>query len=450
MSEGKVRLEDVGMTPFLKKVTIFSCGGPFLDGYVLALIGVALTQLTPSLHLSNTQSALIGASALAGIFVGTLLGGYVTDIVGRKKMFTIDIAAIVVCSIASMFADSAFWLVTLRLLMGIAVGADYPIATSLIAEFTPRKYRAVSMGAVSAAWYVGATAAAFVGYLLFETQGGWRWMLGSAAIPGVFLIIGRWGIPESPRWLAKTGHEDEARAIVHKVFGADVELETEPRAKVRFRAMFHGGYLHRIVFLGIMMICQVVPMFAIYTFGPQILGSFGFSSGRGAVLGESVVSLFFIIGTIPAMFWLNTIGRRAMLIVGLSLMAVALLVLGLFPSAPVVVIVLAFAAYAFFAGGPGILQWLYPNELFPTEIRASATGVAIAFTRIGTILSTYALPGLIAREGIGVTMLIGAGITLVGLAASILMAPETRGMTLAESSSLDYRGGNSPTKGNNG
>ena len=95
-----------------------------------------------------------------------------------------------------------------------------------------------------------------------------------------------------------------------------------------------------------------------------------------------MVSLFFLIGSIPAMFWLNSMGRRPLLIRSLALMAVGLVILGVFPDAPIYVIILGFGLYAFFSGGPGILQWLYPNELFPTEVRASAVGIAIAFSRI--------------------------------------------------------------------
>ncbi len=98
--------------------------------------------------------------------------------------------------------------------------------------------------------------------------------------------------------------------------------------------MFSKGYAARIVFLGILTLCQVVPMYAIYTFGPQIMTAFGLGVGKSAILGESVLSLFFLVGSLPAMFWLNSMGRRPLLIRSLFLMAVGLLALGLFPTAP--------------------------------------------------------------------------------------------------------------------
>lgn len=433
--------DDFELTPFLKKMILFASGGPFLDGYVLVMIGVALSQLGPELNLDTHWSALIGAAALAGLFVGTALFGYITDLVGRQLMFTIDIIAIAVISIGSMLVETPMQLVVMRFLIGIVIGADYPIATSLVAEFTPRKYRAISIGFIAAIWYVGATVADIVGYLLIDVEGGWRWMLGSAFIPCIILLIGRWGTPESPRWLASKGRLEEANAIVKRLFGPGIVLEPEEVTKTRYSKIFEKGYFSRMIFVGTIWACQVVPMYGIYTFGPQIMGAFGFGEGKEAILGDIVVSLFFLIGCVPAMFWLNSIGRRPLLIGSFAIMSISLVVLGVFPSANIWIVVAAFGIYAFFSGGPGILQWLYPNELFPTEIRASAVGAAMACSRIGTVLSTYTLPIFMTKHGIGPTMLVGAAISVLGLTVSIVMAPETKGMTLAESSSVDFKPG---------
>ena len=262
-------------------------------------------------------------------------------------------------------------------------------------------------------------------------------MLGSAVIPCVILLVGRHNIPESPMWLNQHGRSEEANAIVMRVYGEDVVLEyEEPSAKVPIMALFRGGYGKRIVFLGILTLCQVVPMYAIYTFGPQIMTEFGLGAGQEAILGESAVSLFFLVGTFPAMFWLNSLGRRSLLIVSLALMTIGMMTLGIFPTAPALVIIAAFGLYAFFSGGPGILQWLYPNELFPTSVRASAVGVSIAISRLGTIAATYSLPIMLSSFGVGPTMLSASGLLLLGLVLSIFMAPETKGKSLTEASKL--------------
>ncbi len=429
-------IDDVKMTPFLRKITVFSAGGSFLDGYVLALIGVALTQITPLFNLTSEWSAAIGASVMVGILVGTIVGGYLTDMIGRRKMFIIDVVAIGVFSLLSVFAADAFQLIVARFAIGVFVGADYPIATSLVTEFTPKQQRCVSMGVVSGAWYLGATVASVAGYALSGVENGWQWMLGSAIIPCAILLIGRHDIPESPIWLENKGRSAEARAIVDLVFGRDVEIEREESNKTSLLEVFRGGYGKRTIYVGILILCQVVPMYAIYTFGPQIMNAFGLGEGAESILGENAISLFFLIGTIPAMFWLNSMGRRPLLVLSLGFMAIGLVILGVWPSAPVLVIIISFGLYAFFSGGPGILQWLYPNELFPTRIRATAVGVAIGFSRIGTIVSTYATPIFLEAYGIGATMMVAALLVLFAFALSLFMAPETKGKSLTEASSV--------------
>lgn len=424
------------MTPFLKKVTFFSSGGAFLDGYVLTIIGVALTLMTPEFGLDAGWTAAIGASAFVGIFVGTILGGYLTDIIGRKVMFTLDVVAIAVLSVLCFFMQGALELVILRFFIGFFVGADYPIATSLIAEYTPKAHRAKSMGMVSASWYMGATAAAVVGFLLLDWLDGWRWMLGSALVPCIILLVGRHGIPESPLWLSRKGRLAEAQEVIYTMFGSDVIFDYEEPADVRISTLFKKGYLGRVIFLGIFILCQVVPMYALYTYGPTILSAFGLAEGNMSVLGEAVISLLFLIGTFPAMYWLNRFGRRPTVLVSLACMTIGLFILGVWPDAPLAIIFFAFALYAFFSGAPGILQWLYPNELFPTEIRATAVGVAIGFSRIGTVAGTYLLPIALESIGIGPTMLVGAGLVFVGFVLSYFMAPETRDATLKEASKI--------------
>ena len=136
------------------------------------------------------------------------------------------------------------------------------------------------------------------------------------------------------------------------------------------------------------------------------------------------------------MYWLNTLGRRPLLVGSFAMMTAALAVLGLVDNLGMWLVVLAFAVYAFFSGGPGILQWLYPNELFPTDIRASAVGVIMSISRVGTVISTWALPVFITRYGISTVMLIGAIISLIGLVVSIIFAPETKGLSLTQAGKL--------------
>lgn len=435
--EKSKRFDDISFTPIHRKIMLWGSGGPFLDGYVLVIIGIALEQLTPVLKLDAQWVGLVGIATLVGLFIGTSLFGYVADVLGRRLMFIIDIIAIGVISAATMFVTSPLELVILRFLIGIVIGADYPIATSMIAEFSTTRQRAFTMGFIAAMWYIGATAADLVGYLLYDVANGWRWMLGSAVIPCIIILLGRFELPESPRWLIRKGRVEECRALMFKLFGENVVFDNEEAQETRYSQIFTRRHLTSILFVAIIWTCQVIPMFGIYTFGPQIISLLGLNEGKEAVLGNVVISLFFLIGCIPAMYWLNSIGRRPLLIGSFAIMTLALAVLGVVPDPSITLIVSAFALYAFFSGGPGILQWLYPNELFPTHIRASAVGAAMSLSRIGTVISTFALPLFMQQHGIEMTMLAGAGVSLFGMVVSIFLAPETRGLSLDKTSQME-------------
>ncbi|WP_196595188.1 MFS transporter [Pectinatus frisingensis] len=432
-------LDDFELTPYLKKMILFSSGGPFIDGYVLVIIGIALTQIAPYMNMDAYQMALAGVAALAGTLFGAAIFGYLTDLIGRKFMFTFDIVAIAVISILCMFIDTAIQLIVLRFFIGIVIGADYPIATSLIVEFTPRSHRASAMGFITAAWFVGAVCADIAGYFLLETAEGWRYMLGSAVIPCIVLILGRWNTPESPRWLLSKNRIDEARTVVTNYFGADFILEPEIHEKIMYYELFKNKYFKKVIFIGVMWACQIAPMFILYTFGPQIIGAFGFDEEKSVVFGDIVISFFFLVGTILAMCCLDSIGRRPMIIGSYVGMTVSLGVLSVVQKSNIWIIVGAFACYAFFSGAPGILEWLYPNELFPTNIRASAVGVTMAFSRVGAIVSSYVLPIILTTHGIRVTMLAGTLITILGLSICITMAPETKDLKLSESCTAELK-----------
>ncbi|MDV7023151.1 MFS transporter [Atlantibacter subterranea] len=428
--------DDMHFSAIHRRIMLWGSGGPFLDGYVLVMIGVALEQLTPILHLDATWTGMLGAATLVGLFIGTSLFGYISDRVGRRKMFLADIIAIGLISVATMFISSPVELLVMRVLIGIVIGADYPIATSMITEFSSTRQRAFAVGFIAAMWYVGATCANLVGWCLYDIEGGWRWMLGSAFIPCVIILIGRFDLPESPRWLIRKGRIAECQQMMEKIFGEPVIFDEEPAQQTRFLQLFNKRHFPFVLFIAIIWTCQVIPMFAIYTFGPQIVGLLGWDQGKSAALGNVVISLFFMLGCLPAMYWLNSIGRRPLLIGSFAMMTLALTLLGLIPDLTMWLVVVAFAIYAFFSGGPGILQWLYPNELFPTDIRASAVGVIMSLSRIGTIISTWLLPLFIAQYGVSRTMLMGALISLIGLVVSVVLAPETRGLSLMKTANM--------------
>lgn len=170
------------------------------------------------------------------------------------------------------------------------------------------------------------------------------------------------------------------------------------------------------------------------TFGPAILGSFGMPGGTVMdTLGTGVISLVFLLGCYPALRAIDRHGRRPTIIWSFALMMVPLVFLGVWPTAPALLALFALCAYAFLCGGPNVLDWTYPNELFPTSVRATAVGFATSASRIGAAVGTYLLPIALTGVGIGPTMLMAAALTAVGLLVSVRWAEETKGVGLQAS-----------------
>lgn len=430
-------IDDAPITGFHRRLTLFSSGGPFLDGLALGVIGLALPQLTSQWSLSGWWQGALAAAALIGLFGGGLIFGYVTDLIGRKLMYTLDIAAIAVFSSLQFFVTEPEQLLVLRLLLGVAIGADYPIATSLLAEFAPKRSRATLIGLQTIMWSAGNAAAYVLGDLLLLTgTGAWRWLLISPAVVAVLLAVLRFGTPESPRWLLSKGRRDEALAVVRRVYGPDATLDgiSDEETPTRFRQVFRGVYLRRTVFIAVFWTCSITPLYAIYAFTPRLLDALGLHESDGGNLGSVAVGLLLLVGCIVATLVAKRFRRRTMLIWPMVAASASLMALGLFTDGNSTVVLLLLAVYALAIGGPTILQWIYPNEIFPTEIRATAFGVGVAASRIGAVLGTFLIPLLLDSAGISVTMIVVGVVSAVGALASAMLAPETYGRSLAEAS----------------
>ncbi|WP_294567712.1 MFS transporter [uncultured Arthrobacter sp.] len=429
-------IDDAPLNAFHKRLTVFSAGGPFIDGYALTIIGIAFVSIKGQLQLSPFEVGLIGAAALVGIFIGGSVFGYVTDRVGRRVMYLIDLVVLVVVSIASAFSQEAWHLIVLRLILGIAIGADYPIASSLLAEFIPSKSRGRVLGSLFVVWAGGAAAAAAVGWALSSLgPDAWRWMLASPAVFGLITLILRFGTPESPRWLISKGRLAEAQRVCETVWGpaARIEMIPEEEGQTSYAAVFRGVYLRRVIFVGVFFTAHVIPLFAIYTFGPDILAEIGVG-GQNIFLAEFIISAMFLVGGIPGLLLVDRIGRKPLLVYTFIIMSVTFGFMAVFPDAPAVILFIALAAYAVTSGACNFIEIIYPNELFPTQVRATATGTVVAISRIGSAVSTFILPLILLNAGLSGVMYLLAAVNVVGLVVTLVLGEETRGRSLAETS----------------
>ncbi|WP_370417192.1 MFS transporter (plasmid) [Pantoea vagans] len=437
-----VSVEDVPLNRFHRLLTVRSGGGSFVDGYVLSIIGIAMTKVSPALGLNTFWEGLIAASALIGIFFGGFIGGALTDRLGRKILYFFGPTLFIICSLAQYWVQSGEMLFILRFLNGVAVGIEYPVATAFLVEFLPKRYRGPCLATLTILWFAGAAAAYVIGEAILNFGGpdAWRLTLASTAIIGALLFLVRLGTPESPRWLMSKGREQEAEAIIQRVYGRDFGLKNLPQQAeckhLSFGSLLHSGYGKRMAFVTIFWTCSVIPVFAVYAFAPRVLEALHLS-GNWASYGSIAITLLFVIGCIIATRLVNSLGRRRLLLHSFLWSGLALMLLGLLRDGPSIVILLMFGAYALFIGGAQVLQLVYPNEIFPTEIRAGAVGVGTSMSRVGAAVGTWLVPVSLQTIGIGYTMYIAAGITFFGLLVSWFLAPETAARSLEDAASLD-------------
>lgn len=433
MGQATKEREEFGDKSFLRRLTLATAWGEGLDGFDLGLLSVVLVPLSRELGISPVWAGLIGASSLLGIFFGAPIGGFLTDRFGRKQLFMIDICLFVVLGVVQAFVTEGWQLFVVRLLLGVAIGAEYSIGSSMLSEFVPAHGRGRRVCYMLVFWYGGYLFSVVAAYGLLDGLGlGWRWVLATSAIPALVVLGLRVGLPESPRWLMLQGRTGEARAIIDRYLGgekhmAEADYESDRRHGAGWKQLFAPGTRSRTFFVCTFYVCVVTPYFAIFTFAPKVLESLKLNETAGTIFANGVA----FVGAIVGMLTIELIGRRKQLIGPFWVMAVALLVIGLWSGAPPMVLVGAFAVFAFFNAMTGNLTAVYPIEVFPTDVRATGVGIANAVSRVGAAIGTFLLPLGIASIGLAWCMVIGSAMCVVGAVVSQVLAPETTGRSLS-------------------
>jgi putative MFS transporter len=434
MGNGTVLLDDVPLSRFHLRVTAYTTGGMFCDGYILGMIGVALAVWAPQIGLSAGWQGLIGASALVGIFLGSLVFGPITDRVGRQTMYVADLALFVVGSVLQLFVTEPWQLVALRLIMGIAIGADYAIGAALLSEFLPRKQRGPLLASLNALWTAGFVVAFVTGYLMRGLGAdSWRWMLASSAIPAIVVLCLRLGTPESPRWLAAQGRHEEAEKVLAEFFGPNVVLGQEPPSpqRARLAELLTPQWRRRTAFASLFWFCQVLPFFALFTFAPAVLSALGL---QDEFTGGLVLNLFQLAGGVLGVIIMNKLARRGFVLWSFVVLALSLLPLAVSAHPSAAVVIASFAIFAFTISAAGNLETVYPSELFPTHLRATGVGFTASISRVGAAIGTFLLPLSLEHLGTQASIAIGIAVLLLGALVSWAWAPETRHLALTEAS----------------
>ena len=221
------------------RVWLLAATGIMLDGFDFFIIGVASPLIAEDLGASPQQIGLVSAAAIVGAIFGAFGLGRLTDRIGRKLAFRLDLGLFVVFALLSGMAWSIPSLIVFRFILGIGVGADYPISAAYIAEIAPARHRVRLLVGAFSFQAVGQVLGALVGLTILivsDSVSSWRYMLAFGAVPAVLIILLRRGVPESPKWLAAQGEHEEAAEVAsmfvgHKVDVALIEADTEGAAE---------------------------------------------------------------------------------------------------------------------------------------------------------------------------------------------------------------------------
>ncbi|KOO41213.1 MFS transporter [Priestia koreensis] len=428
------QLDSPKLKRFQRKITMLSAAGTFLDGFDLTVIAVAMPLILSQWGFGPGVQAMITSSAVIGSLIGALWLGNLTDKFGRKAMYVVDLLAFVIFAALTAFAQAPWQLILFRFLLGIGIGADYPISATLVSEFSPTKERGKYSTFLGAMWFVGAVTAYIVGVLLLPLgDSAWRYMLLIGAVFALIVFFFRVTLPESPRWLASRGREKEAEEIMLKITGQKVIIPPSTKPKQKMGDLFSKSFFRRTFFVCGFWFCYAVAYYGISMYTPTILKPFTNGSQLLVYLGSGTVSVLGLLGAIIGLNLVERIGRRPLIITSFTGLSLALIVLALNPAPSFQFLVILFSMAVLFANmGGGILNFVYPTELFPTGIRASASGLATGVSRIGSIMGILVFPNLVAAWGNSKALWFFAGISLIGLIISGILAPETKGKNLEE------------------
>ena len=417
------------------KIAGLSAGGSFLDGYDISIVSIAILVLTPQFSLTTDDQFLLLGSTLIGMIFGGVIIGYLTDLKGRRYVYLWDMLLFILFTVLSAVSTRFIEILLFRLLLGVAIGADYAISPTIISEFSPRKHRGKLLTIAGIAWFVGAASSYGVGSILtvFGPES-WRYMFLAGVIPAIIVLLLRVSIPESPRWLMETGREEEALESVRRIV-PDGVIETDSNEKkAPFSALFSKEYRSSTIFISVFWFCLAAVTYVIALEGPKILVELGLSS-TSAASTASVIAFLAILGSFLTLVFVDRLGRKPITSIGFLGMIVTLVGAAyvLFYTKSVIMLVLLFVVFEISQEfGPGITNSVYPQELFPTSMRATAQGFGTTVSRIGAVVGIFVCGAIADTYGFGTGMILLAVISAAGLVVTIVLGKETKGKSLED------------------
>jgi SP family xylose:H+ symportor-like MFS transporter len=444
-----------GSPHYVALVTVVAALGGLLFGYDTAVIAGAIGFLQTHFDLDPTLKGWAASSALLGCVIGVSFAGIFSDRMGRKKTLVLSAILFLVSAIGTAIPKEFSVFVVFRMLGGIGVGVASMASPIYIAEITPGRIRGRMVSVNQFAIVTGMLIIYFVNYFIalrgdeaWNVSTGWRWMFASGAIPSAIFLALLLIVPESPRWLAEKGLTEKARSVLVKVGGpsfAEAELRsieaTLNQEVESLGRLFRTGW-RKVMVLGIALavLQQVTGINVFLYYAPEIFKKLG--SGVDAALLETiVVGAVNLTFTIVAIWTVDRLGRKPLMIIGATGMGFSLVAMGLAAQFEVVsiwILICILAFIACFALSVGPVTWVLLSEIYPTRIRGRALSVATfcLWTANFIVSQTYPMmdenPTLIAQFNHGFPFYVYAVFCLVLVLTVWKGVPETKGHSLEE------------------
>jgi MFS family permease len=456
-------LKSSPMTGMQWRIWSLAAAGKFFEGFVVFMTGVALPLIVREFHIGAAEKGIVSAASLAGILVGAVFLGGLSDYFGRKRMFIAEM--IIFCAFLALliFCQNFLSLAICLFGLGMALGCDYPTAHMIISESIPSLARGRLVLGAFAFQAVGALAGTGVGCLvlsLIPDLSAWRWMFATALVPAILVTLGRFSITESPNWLFARGAHDLAEEAVIKLlvrtpqYPTDISLRRDAAAnehsKASFWALFDRRNLRATIFASVPWFLQDLGTYGIGIFTPTILAaalgggadhvrsvSDLIADGILAAKGSALITVLLIVGIAFAVMLADSLGRVKLQIFGFIGCAVGLLLASFsidFEGPMKITLIFAgFMLFNFMTNiGPNAQTYLLAGEVFPTAVRGMGAGFAAAFAKIGAVATAFLFPILLIAIGTR-ALLYGLVVTsILGAIVTWLYRIETTGVNLDE------------------
>ncbi|MDO4791947.1 MAG: MFS transporter [Buchananella hordeovulneris] len=433
------RLDNLPFNTQHRRLLVGSGLGWALDAMDVGLISFVMAALAKDWSLAKDQVGLIASIGMAGMAVGATFGGLIADKMGRKQVFALSLLIFGLATGASALSTSLAMLLVFRFIVGLGLGAELPVASTLVSEFAPASIRGRVIVLLEAFWAVGWILAALIGYFVVPAENGWRWALAIGAVPALYALYVRRSIPESVRFLEETGRHEEAEVSVQqfesgrplagslsRAAAPAVEQEHVEGAK-GVSALFGPVFIKRTIGLWGVWFFLNFAYYGAFIWLPSLLVSDGISLTKsfGYTL---IITLAQLPGYAVAAWLIEAWGRRATLAAFLAGAGVGAV---LFSQASTpTTIVLAGCLLSFFALGAWGAVYAVTPEVYPTAIRATGAGWAAGFGRLASIAAPMTVPLLLEHVSTGVVFAVFAGAFALATLSALLL-PETKGRALA-------------------